>query len=136
MTLQLYATPDLTSTIAIGGLAVTVSNAAPTGVPGQDIALTFSGTAGQQISLNITNDTFGSCYGPLAPVYVSISTLSGTSVVNTGGGCNPGGIFSVLTLPQTGTCLIFSDPAGPPQVPMTAAMLVQSAVTEPASHRG
>ncbi len=119
MTLQLYATPDLTSTIAIGGLAVTVSNAAPTGVPGQDIALTFSGTAGQQISLNITSDSFGSCYGPLAPVYVSISTLSGTSVVNNGGVCNPGGIFSDLTLPQTGTYLIFIDPAGTAQGAMT-----------------
>ena len=45
--------PDASGTITAGGPSVTVTIA----TPGQNGALTFAGTAGQRVSLNITNST-------------------------------------------------------------------------------
>src|SRR5260370_19375417 len=112
MTELLSATPDLTLPIAIGVAEVAVATA---GVAEQYVALAFSGTSGQQISLNITSPNpstnFGGCPGPDAPVYVSIINPDRSKLVNNGGVWNSSGILSYLTLPQTGPFLIFIDPA-------------------------
>src|SRR5260370_12926920 len=95
------------------------------------MAMTFSGTAGQQISINITSDSFGSCYGPLAPVYVFIFNPDGSKLLNNQGVCNPGGIIPDITLPQTGTYLIFIDPAGTAQGAMTLQLYATPDLTSP-----
>lgn len=60
-TLQLYDASDVTTTITPGGSAVTVTTTAP----GQDARLTFSGTAGQRVSLLVNSVT-----NPSAIVYL------------------------------------------------------------------
>ena len=103
VTLFLYAVPpDQTSTITIGGPAVTVS----TTVPGQNASLSFSGTAGQKISLNATGATFTGCY------YMSILNPDGTALVNNAGACSPTYFSDALTLPASGTYTIVVNPGG------------------------
>jgi hypothetical protein len=58
VTVLLNNDADVTGTITIGGSAVTVT----TTVVGQDGRLTFSGTAGQQVSLAVTSVTNPSAY--------------------------------------------------------------------------
>src|SRR5260370_40264 len=127
VSISVVAVPVMNNTIAIGGAPVQVSNTAR-GVPGQDMALTFSGTSGQQINLYISNYTFGSCYGPYAPVYVSISNPDGSQLLaaNNGGVCSPGGMFPTFTLQQTGTYRIFIDPVGTAQGAMTLQLWNES----------
>src|SRR5260370_41494290 len=58
-TLQLSSVPtDVTGTITIDGPSVTITTTAA----GQKANLTFSGTAGQKIVLNLTGGTYNSCY--------------------------------------------------------------------------
>src|SRR5207247_2658535 len=70
--------PDPSSTIAIGGPSVTTA----TTVPGQNARLTFSGTAGQRISLQISAALSACC----ADVYIikpDATTLICTTVSTT-----------------------------------------------------
>src|SRR5207244_5601428 len=54
MTLTLYDVPaDVSSTITPGGAAVSVA----TTVPGQNASLTFTGSAGQRVSLEVSSVT-------------------------------------------------------------------------------
>ncbi|HTG18091.1 MAG TPA: Ig-like domain-containing protein, partial [Blastocatellia bacterium] len=52
-TLTLYDCPDVTGTISPGGASVSVTIS----TPGQNASLTFSGSAGQQVTLNMTSVT-------------------------------------------------------------------------------
>lgn len=70
-TLTLYDSSDLLLPITPGGSPVTVSGT----VPGQNAKLSFSGTAGQRISLNMSNITFNQYGGN-----VSIRNSAGTSL--------------------------------------------------------
>ena len=93
--------PDPTSTITIGGGAVSVT----TNAPGQNETLTFSGTAGQRVSLNMTEDSNLSGFGYITFLNPDGSTLSNSAM--------SGNYFSdVLTLPTTGTYTIKLDPSG------------------------
>ena len=77
MTLTLYdVPPDLTGTIAIGGPPVGLTLGP---VPGQNAALTFNGTAGQRVSLRLSNVTIGntSCCG----ARISMLKPDGTNLV-------------------------------------------------------
>src|SRR5439155_16123606 len=60
-TLQLYSANDVTGTITIDGAPITVT----AGVPGQDVRLTFTASAGQRIVAYATNVTY-----PLAGVHL------------------------------------------------------------------
>ena len=78
-----------------------------TTLPGENIRLTFSGTAGQQVNVQVTNSTFpGSCYS----VVLSILKPDGTQLANTGlcGGATGG--LSLVSLPVTGTYTVVVDP--------------------------
>ena len=71
LTLTLYTVPaDVATTITAGGAAVTVTLS----TPGQNGALTFSGTTGQRISLRLTSVT-------IAVGFVSIKNPDGTALV-------------------------------------------------------
>ena len=106
MTLTLYdVPPDLTGSIAIGGPPASLTLGP---VPGQNATLSFNGTAGQRVSLRLSNVTIGntSC-----GARISMLKPDGTNVV-------PPilvGTFGATinaTLPVTGTYSIVVDPQG------------------------
>jgi Subtilase family len=107
MTLALHdVPPDLTGTMAIGGPAVSLVLGP---APGQNAVLRFSGTAGQRISLRLSDVTTGtsSCCG----ASVSIAKPDGTHLVPPGlVGTN--GRTITATLPVIGLYSITVDPQG------------------------
>ena len=100
ITFSLYnVPPDVSSTISEGGPSVTVSNT----VPGQNMNLTFSGSAGQVISLNSTF-SMNCCLTTITIVNPDGSTL----VAPSNGGCCL--FIDKTSLAQTGTYTIKVDP--------------------------
>jgi YD repeat-containing protein len=100
MTLTLYDCTEITGTITPGGSAVTVTAT----VPGQNARLTFNGTAGQRISLNMTSVT-------IAASWVYINKPSGTTL--TSAGVSSSSYFiDTTTLPFNGQYTILVDPTG------------------------
>ena len=105
MTLTLYDVPaDPAPTITPGGAPVTVT----TTVPGQNARPTFSGTAGQRISLRMSSVTIGT--STCCSVRVSILNPDGTTLVAPTLLGTTGGFIDVQTLGATGTYTIFVDP--------------------------
>ncbi len=101
-TLTLYnVPPDVTGTITQGGPPVTMNIA----TPGQNGALSFSGTAGERISLNITNKTITS-WTDFAILNPNGTTLASMTVTGSGG------FIDTLTLGVTGTYTISVNPQG------------------------
>jgi len=85
--------PDATGTITIGGPAVQVTIS----TPGQNGSLTFSGTSGQQLTLQVAESGINP--------WVSVKNPSGSTLVN------PTTSNSIsMTLSQTGTHTIVIDP--------------------------
>ena len=108
ITLQLFSTADQTGTISIGGPAVNTSAT----VPGQDVSLPFSGTAGQQISLNISNSNYpgaGTWVYLIPPGGAPANALASVQIETYPCGC---GTLADVTLPTTGTYTVFVDPIG------------------------
>ncbi len=104
MTLTLYEVlADVTGTIVPGGAAVPVAIT----TPGQNASLTFSGTVGQRVSLNITNIVTI----PISTIY--IYNPDGTTLVSKSVNTPPSSAFiDAQTLPVTGTYTIFVNPYG------------------------
>jgi YD repeat-containing protein len=105
VTLALYDASDATGTITAGGSAVTAS----TSTPGQNVALTFSGTSGQRVSVlgasaSFPNLTFG-CEAAVRIRKADGSALSSDACVEFGG------FLDTVTLPATGTYAVVLDPA-------------------------
>jgi RHS repeat-associated protein len=84
----------------------TIAPGTPAGVtittPGQSALLTFSGTAGQQASIQMTGSTLG-C------VVLSIISPDGTALANQGP-CSSPYFYGPLTLPATGTYTLLVSP--------------------------
>src|SRR6266542_3020281 len=103
VTTQLFEVPaDAVATTSIGGPAVTLS----TTTPGQNLAVTFPGTAGQRVFFKFTNNTFGCCLStvvrkPDGSMLVSTSIGSADSIDTT-------------TLPVDGAYTIYFNPSGAP----------------------
>jgi hypothetical protein len=89
MSVRLYDVTDVTGTITPGGLPVTVT----TTTPGQNAYVTFSGTAGQRVSLTQSNASWGT----------TILNPDGTSLA-------AGGYIDAKTLATTGTYTLKVDP--------------------------
>jgi len=104
LTLTVYNVPaDYSNSITAGGSAVTASM--PT--PGQNGAVTFSGTSGQRISLKGTNGLTGYILG----CDVNARILKPDTTVLVANTCMEGtGFIDVQTLPATGTYTIVLDP--------------------------
>jgi hypothetical protein len=99
-TVQVYdVPPDAGGPITASGAAVTVA----TTVPGQNGRLTFAGTAGQRVSLKISNVTYSSATAQLLDP--SGNAVGGSVLFGTGGG-----FVDTRTLPGTGTYSIAIDP--------------------------
>lgn len=104
VTLTVYDVTDLTGTITAGGSAVTKTFT----TPGQNGNLTFTGTAGQRISLNGTNGMAGQV-GLMCDVNVTI--LKPDKSVLAPATCMEGsGFIDTTTLPLAGTYTITIDP--------------------------
>jgi YD repeat-containing protein len=100
VTLTLYDVVDVTGTITIGGPPVTVTTTAP----GQNARVTFEGTAGQQITVRVTNNTMGT-------VTVTLLQPDGTSLTSSTSSSSSFNL-ATQTLPVTGTYTISIDPSG------------------------
>src|SRR5262249_16767145 len=98
-TFALYDCADVTGTITPGGSAV----ATTISIPGQNARLSFSGTAGQRISLNLTNIT-------IASEAVTVFKPDGTALIPVGGISTSSFFYDTRTLPTTGTYSIFFNP--------------------------
>ena len=90
--------PDINGSIVINGTAVTVTTTAPT----QNAALTFTGNAGQRVSLNISSVTITSSI-------VSITSPASQTLVSVTVG-TAGSFIEPVTLPTAGTYTILIDP--------------------------
>jgi hypothetical protein len=105
-TLTLYDVPaDVAASIVPGGSPVQVT----TTVPGQNAQLSFSGTAGQRVSLNVG---FGSGLYPGSCNFVSIKKPDGTALLGQTTQCGSSYFTDVLTLSDTGTYVITVNPGG------------------------
>src|SRR5204862_7516883 len=80
---------------------------ATTTAAGQNASYTFSGTAGQQISVNVTNSTYSGCLALTVRILnPDGSTLGSTST------CGSSLFVDSLTLASTGTYTVVIDPGG------------------------
>ncbi len=99
--LTLYKVPpDVTGTITPGGPAVTVHLTSP----GQNAELTFSGTLGERVSLNLTNGTYHLCSVNVSIIKPDGTALAPTQCVSTGGFIDTqtlpiGGTYKILLMP-------------------------------------
>ena len=101
-TVLLSAFSDITGTITAG-----TPLTATTTFAGQNALYTFSGTAGQQVSLNITNSTYPGCLSLSARILnPDGSTLGSNST------CGSTLLVDSLKLPSSGTYTVVIDPQG------------------------
>jgi YD repeat-containing protein len=103
----LFMSADITGTLISGGDAQVFS----TDRVGQNARYAFSGTAGQNLSLLFSGDTF--------PGWTSVyvykpdgSLLSSTSVYYSGSGSEGTGTWNLTNLPATGTYTVFVSSSG------------------------
>ena len=103
LTLTLYdVPPDTTGSISPGGPAVTITTGP---VPGQNALLSFSGLAGQRVSLRVSGSTIGT--STCCAAKVSIPGVVGQTLFGTNG------VFvDTKVLPANGTYSILVDPSG------------------------
>ena len=99
----LYNSTDTTGTITPGGSAVTIT----TTVIGQNSTLTFSGTAGQRVALQLSSSTFTGCLA----VRDFVKKPDGTTLASLDL-CSGSGFIDTVVLPVTGTYTILIDPQG------------------------
>lgn len=101
ITLDLYDVVDVTGTTMVGGSAVTVAIA----TPGQNGQLTFSGTAGQQVTVRMTGNTIG---GQTTVKLLRPDGTTLTTMISQASSFN----LATQTLATTGTYTIIVDPSG------------------------
>ena len=108
VTEEIYPFNDVSGAITPGApLPISIS------FPGQNAKFTFSGTAGQQVSLSLSGSTFNDPCAFCATVTGSIvnpdgSTLGSATVSYNGSGAS----FGPLSLPTTGTYVVLINPLG------------------------
>jgi YD repeat-containing protein len=100
LTLTLYTVPaDATASIVVGGPTATLT----TTTPGQNAAVSFDGTIGQQITVQITGNTMGSVTVKLLKTDNSVFTSTTSSAASFN--------LASQTIPITGPYRITIDPA-------------------------
>ncbi len=105
-TLQLNSVPaDFTASITINGSAVRIPSTGNNAL-GQNANLTFSGTAGQQVTLNISNDT----YTPNTGCLLTVKDPSGSAITSNYCGIGMPTTIGPFTTSTTGTYSIYVDP--------------------------
>ncbi len=99
----LHDASDATGSITPGGPPVTVT----TTTPGQNVRLNFLATAGQRVSLQVSNSTFPGCIA----VSEAIKTVDGTTLASINL-CTVAGFIDTVTLPVGGYYTLLVDPQG------------------------
>jgi hypothetical protein len=94
--------PDVTGSLTIGGPPVNVS----LGTPGQNATLTFSGTAGQRVTVRASNVTIGA--STCCTFVLSIKRPDGVIIGSTLFGTNGGALTATLSV--AGSYSIVIDP--------------------------
>src|SRR5215211_692790 len=94
--------PDVRGSLTVGDPSVNVS----LGTPGQNATLTFSGTAGQRVTVRASNVTIGT--STCCTFVLSIKRPDGVVIGSTLFGTNGGGLSA--TLPATGSYSVLMDP--------------------------
>ncbi len=90
---------DAAQTMTVDGSSVTATT---TGA-GQNVSMSFAGTAGQRVSVQLSGGTFSSATARLyRPDGTQLAAL----------GCSTSCLFDAVTLPSTGTYTVFVDPWG------------------------
>jgi YD repeat-containing protein len=113
-TVTLHDVPlDASATIAANG----ASQALTTTAPGQNGLLTFSGTAGQRVSLTVTGGTFSGCTH-----VVIIRPYPDENWVKSNACVQGSAYFETETLPASGLYRIVMDPPGTETGSMTFAL--------------
>jgi len=115
--MQVTLEPGVTPALSLTGVGSNVSTPAP----GQGAYMTFSGIAGQSVSLGVTNLVLT----PNTVSFVIVNVLSpdGTSISSTS--CVPTACeFSLMNLPKTGTYTVTVLPNGAATMTFTATMSV------------
>ena len=105
-TLNLYTVAaDVSGTLTINGSAVNVSTTSP----GQNGALTFSGTSGQNVTVRITNSDFRTPSNAVSTVTVKLLRPDGSVMTST---TSSSATFNLTTqaLTTTGTYTVVVDP--------------------------
>ena len=104
--LTLYSFTDVTGTVTANNpVNVTIT------YPGQNAIYTFSGTAGQRVSLNVTNWTVTGCYYQGGYGAASVLNPDGSTLA-TVNMCSGTGFIDAVTLPTTGTYTVVFNPNG------------------------
>jgi hypothetical protein len=105
-TFQVNSVPaDFTASITINGPAVRIP-ATGNNALGQNANLTFSATAGQQVTLNISNDT----YTPNTGCLLTVKDPSGSAITSRYCGIGMPTTIGPFTTSTTGTYSIYVDP--------------------------
>jgi YD repeat-containing protein len=104
--------PDLSYNITADGTPVSVNTAEA----GRNVWMQFSGTAGQKVSLKLSNNTYA------GSTYVSINKPDGTYLLNRTTFGASGKFIEPVTLPDTGTYKIYIDPNGDSTGAITATL--------------
>ncbi|WP_374455287.1 IPT/TIG domain-containing protein [Nocardioides sp.] len=105
VTLRAYDAAENEAVAVPGGDEVTVI----TSNPGQNAAVTFDGAAGQRVSIQLTDSTFGSSSGSAT---VAVRSPDGSTLRSSTGFGTSGVFLDTLTLPVAGTYRIVIDPQG------------------------
>jgi RHS repeat-associated protein len=111
ITVRVYDVPgDVSASVtpSQAGASVTVTTSAV----GQNASVTFAGSAGQRVYVNLTNDTIGRSW-PNSDATVELLRPDGSLLADTGAvaGSSPAAYFDTTTLPTTGTYTLFVDPS-------------------------
>jgi YD repeat-containing protein len=101
LTVNLYAVTDIGGTITPGGSAVNLNFT----TPGQSASLTFSGTAGQKVSVQSTAGTLTACSTAITILNPDGSRLVANACMGNGG------FIGEQTLATTGTYTLLVQPA-------------------------
>jgi len=137
-TLQIVSVPpDFTGSLAVPtagntGTATRVPTSGTLAV-GQNATLTFSGTAGQQLSFNALNSTIGSSYNACAfYVYDSNNNQLGSTYCGTGAVGAGYGYVDTIKLATTSNYTVFINPVGTATGSLSASINNAQDVTTPA----
>src|SRR5262249_18727583 len=121
VTARLYNAADLTGSVNINRRAVTFTTAGD----GQNLALRFNGSAGQLVTVRLTDIYI---YAQRDCMSVTLFSTDGTTALVSQSVCGAYGInfdLPQVSLPKTGTYTIYIDPV------WAGAEMVTAAVTSP-----
>ena len=114
-TITVYDVPADPAPVVVPASGVGTSVTLSTTTPGQNIGPTFSGTAGQRVSVKVSSPTITGYQYSCCAAQLKILKWDGSTVSGLGGSyawvdASSGGFLDTVTLPATGTYTVFVDP--------------------------